>query len=112
MSDLPPLILDNKKRLDILAALNEIKDLPEPYQPGDVTVKHIMKQFHVTHSKARDMMGNLIAKYPNQFKEVLVTLPGTYHNKPGYIIRAIEDPTLWETSEELPLPLESEQSGS
>jgi hypothetical protein len=89
VSDLPELVLGEKKRLEILAAINEVVDLVEPYQEGDVSAQDIMEKYGVGRFKARDIMKTLVSKCPNKYREVCVSLPGTYHNRPGYVIRAI-----------------------
>lgn len=89
MSDLPQLVLGEKKRLEILAAINDIIDITEPYQEGDISVQDIMKKYGVDRFKARDIMKALVYKSPDKYKEVFVVLPGTYHNRPGYVIRMV-----------------------
>jgi hypothetical protein len=89
MSDLPPLKLSDTKREAIFQAINEANDIYGPLQPGDITTDDIMARYGVGRVKARQMMEILVDQQPWKYQVLMVILPNSYHNRPGYVLREI-----------------------
>lgn len=91
MSDLPPLELSNMEKENIFKELDkeESEDL-DVWKEGDVSVGDIANRYGITFTMARKRMNRLIKKYPHKYCKVLVILPGSFQNRRGHVIRALE----------------------
>lgn len=97
-TDLPFVVLSEGKKEQIFKAIEEIAEMPQEYQLGDVTTENIMEIYNIRRDKARRIMKELVMKHPDRFQQVYIKVPGTYHNRPGYAIRAVLPPIPVESS--------------